>query len=85
MEDVKERLSRIEDDVEEIRGAMEEARPKRRKRHMMMRRVLPPEVSQHLRASGRELLLAVRSGLDRVIDRMEESEPEAPSRRIPVE
>ncbi len=51
----------------------------------ILQRLVPPDVSKHLIASQREMLLAMRSVLDRAIDRMEEGEEKVAERNIPVE
>ncbi len=48
----------------------------------IIERLVPTEVRQHLRASQREQLLAMRAYVDRVISRIEE-EDEARERRRP--
>ncbi|MCD6289883.1 MAG: hypothetical protein J7M34_05210 [Anaerolineae bacterium] len=44
-------------------------------------RLMPEEFCEHVRASQREALLAVRSLLDEVIERLEPAEARTPSRR----
>jgi hypothetical protein len=53
----------------------------------MMRRIVPAEVSGHMRAANREMLLAVRSLIDKMIEKTEETPaPESPKvTRIKVE
>jgi hypothetical protein len=63
-----ERLRQVEEEVEALRARQPGAR---------MRRLLPPEVLQHLRAARREQLLAVRALVDAAIRRTEEE----PTRR----
>jgi len=41
--------------------------------------LFPPDSRRHLRAAGREQLLAARSMLDHWIDRLEGTQPEDPS------
>jgi hypothetical protein len=81
-EDIKARISRLESDMDEMRDF---APDKGRRHRDMIDRMIPSEVGRHLRASNRELLLAARAILDKVIERTEDREPEAPSKRIPVE
>jgi hypothetical protein len=48
----------------------------------MMPRMMPESTSRHLRAANRELLLAVRSLIDRAIERTEQPEEGRRPRRI---
>jgi hypothetical protein len=66
MEQLERRLERLED----RRGAMERSRA-------AMDTVVPSETRRHMRAAGREQLLAVRSLLDHWIGRLKD-EPEKP-------
>lgn len=65
-----EQLERRLDDMEDRRSMTERSRS-------AMNSVVPPETRQHLRAAGREQLLAVRSLLDHWIGRLRD-EPEKP-------
>ena len=65
-----DRLERRLDELEERRNTVERSRA-------AMNSVVPPETRQHLRAAGREQLLAVRSLLDHWIGRLRD-EPEKP-------
>jgi hypothetical protein len=65
-----ERLRQVEEAVEALLARQTGAR---------MRRLLTPEVRQHLRAARREQLLAVRALVDAAIRRTEEE----PTRRRP--
>lgn len=49
-----------------------------------MKGVLPEEAYKHLRASRKEFLLAVRSLIDRRIERLEK-EPQKKARRVEVQ
>ena len=66
MEQLERRLERLED----RRGTMERSRA-------AMDTVVPSETRRHIRAAGREQLLAVRSLLDHWIGRLND-EPEKP-------
>jgi len=66
MEQLERRMERLED----RRGAMEKSRA-------AMNTIVPNETRRHMRAAGREQLLAVRSLLDHWIGRLRD-EPEKP-------
>lgn len=63
-----EQLERRIDELEERRSSVQRSR-------QAMNSVVPPETREHLRAAGREQLLAVRSLLDHWIGRLRD-EPE---------
>ena len=65
-----DRLERRLDDLEDRRSLSDRSRT-------AMNSVVPPETRQHLRAAGREQLMAVRSLLDYWIARLRD-EPEKP-------
>lgn len=65
-----EQLERRVEQMEDRRGMSERSRS-------AMNSVVPPETRRHLRAAGREQLLAVRSLLDHWIGRLGD-EPEKP-------
>jgi hypothetical protein len=66
MEELERRMEQLED----RRGAMERSRA-------AMKTVFPSETRRHMRAAGREQLLAVRTLLDHWIRRMDD-DPEKP-------
>jgi len=68
-----EQLERRMDEMEDRRSMSERSRS-------AMKSVMPPETRRHLRAAGREQLLAVRSLLDHWIGRLRD-EPEKPETR----
>jgi len=68
-----EQLERRMDEMEDRRTMSERSRS-------AMKNVVPPETRRHLRAAGREQLLAVRSLLDHWIGRLRD-EPEKPEAR----
>jgi hypothetical protein len=68
--DLEDRLERLE----QRQGALERSR-------RMASAAVPPETRQHLRAAGREQLLAVRTLLDHWIRRMDPQPDEARSER----
>lgn len=74
--ELEERLERLE----ERRSAAERSRS-------AMNTVVPSETRQHLRAAGREQLLAVRSLLDHWIGRLrdEPDKPDNPRENIRIE
>jgi hypothetical protein len=74
--ELEQRLAQLE----EQQSALERSRS-------AMSGMLPPETRRHLKAAGREELLAVRSLLDRWIERMgDEGEAVEPSREnIPID
>jgi hypothetical protein len=79
----QERMDRLEQRVDQLewrRRAGERSRA-------LMDTVVPEETRDHLRAAGREQLLAVRSLLDHWIDRLEGSSRERRSGRenIPLD
>jgi hypothetical protein len=72
-----EHLERRIEDLESRGTAMERAMERSR---AASRAMVPTEVRRHLRAAGREQLLAVRSLLDFWIDRMREGDDEPADR-----
>jgi hypothetical protein len=78
LDELERRLDRMED----RQTALERSRA-------MMNAMVPPETRKHLRAAGRENLLAVRSLLDYWIGRLrDESEPQKEDKGredIPIE
>jgi hypothetical protein len=86
LEDEQERVLTLKISLEgpsEVVSWFKENRPRLR---MPLRNPLPREFRKHMRAAQREQLLAVRSLLDNVIDRMETDEqPVKRTRRIDVE
>ena len=67
-----ERLARLEqrlDELDQRSTAMERAMSRSR---AAMNSVVPKETRRHLRAAGREQLLAVRSLIDYWVDRMDD-------------
>ena len=72
-----ERVERLEQRVEQLewrRRASERSRA-------VMANVVPQETRDHLRAAGREQLLAVRSLVDHWIGKLEGQSSERPARR----
>ena len=86
LEDEQERVLTVKISLEgpsELVSWLKENRPRLR---MPTRNPLPKDFRRHIRAAQREQLLAVRSLLDSVIDRMEADEqPVKRTRRIDVE
>ncbi len=70
IEELEERIGHLED----RRGAMERSRT-------AMNSIIPGETRRHLRAAGREQLLAVRSLLDHWIGRLRDEPEKADSPR----
>lgn len=73
-----EELERRLQDVENRGTAMERAMERSR---AASRAIVPEDTRRHLRAAGREQLLAVRSLLDHWIDQMRDDGPAAESSR----
>jgi hypothetical protein len=69
-----EQLERRIDELEERRSSVERSR-------QAMNSVVPPETREHLRAAGREQLLAVRSLLDHWIGRLRDESEKTESTR----
>jgi hypothetical protein len=86
LEDEQEKVLTVKISLEgpsEIVSWFRENRPRLR---MPLRNPLPKEFRRHMQAAQREQLLAVRSLLDNVIDRMEiDEQPVKRTRRIDVE
>jgi hypothetical protein len=72
-DDREERLHELEERV----GQLEERRSPVERSRSAMNTVVPSETRRHLRAAGREQLLAVRSLLDHWIGRLRD-EPDKP-------
>jgi hypothetical protein len=80
MEDRIDELEQRLDQLEQRRSTVDRSRS-------AMNSVVPSDTRRHLRAAGREQLLAVRSLLDHWIGRLRDEPPEPESTRenIPIE
>jgi hypothetical protein len=80
-DDRDQRIAELEariDQLEDRRGAVERSRS-------AVNSVVPSETRQHLRAAGREQLLAVRSLLDHWIGRLRDESDKPDSQRENIE
>jgi len=75
------------DELEERIGSLEERRNTMERSRSAMNSIVPSDTRKHLRAAGREQLLAVRSLLDYWIARLreEQDKPDNPRENIRVD
>lgn len=68
LDEREHRMAELEERIEHLEGRRSTAERSR----SAMNTLVPPDTRQHLRAAGREQLLAVRSLLDHWVDRLRE-------------